>query len=312
MTSQVADFAVVDQRTALITRFEETTAREGLSHSRASKEIGVSTSALSGWLRGTYAGNQANISAQVSRWLAVRDEQERRGAPPRVHSALAVTEEIGLMLLHTQSTADCALIYGAAGSGKSYAARRYASEHSQVAMATMSPAVSSALAVLNRVAGALGFGTGNVRSAAALEDLLVERLTDRRALLVVDEAHHLSQALLDELRCIHDRAACGLALLGNEPLWMRLTGGERAAQLVSRIGLKKRLGAPAPTDADLLAKDLLGRTPTADDRKVLRNVALRAGGLRAINKTIHTAHAYALGDDRKNITAADLAAAAED
>lgn len=296
----------------LFDRVRTTMSREGLSNSAAAKEIGVSPPVLSGWLRKTYAGNPENVARRVAGWLAVRDERRRRGAPLRTHAALAVTEEIELLLGHAQSNADCVLVFGAAGSGKSYAARRYAADHSQVALATMSPAVSTALSTLNRVAAAVGFSSENIRSAAVLEDVLVDRLADRNALLIVDEAHHLSQALLDELRCVHDRAECGLALFGNEPLWARLAGGERAAQLVSRIGLKKRLGMPAAADIDALSTGLLGRAVTAAESKALRAAARRAGGLRAVNKIIQTAHAFARGADREQIAADDLTAAIEE
>ena len=295
----------------LATRVSRTLERDGLSMAKAAKEVGVSSATLSTWLRGSYAGSVKNVNERVERWLALREDQARRGMPAQAHAALAVTEEISLILSLAQTQADCALIYGAAGAGKSYAAQRYATERPQVALSTMSPAVSTTLSALKRVARALSFAPPKTCSAAAVEDMLVERLADRNALLVVDEAHHLSQAMLDELRCIHDRAGCGLALLGNEPLWARLAGGERAAQLVSRIGLRKHLGMPAAGDADLIAATLLRRQPNAAEQKIVRAAARRAGGLRAVCKLVFNARTFALGDEREAIAAEDLAAAAE-
>ncbi len=307
----VSAVAEGDER-SLARRVAQAIEADGLSIAQASKQVGVSSSALSTWLRGVYRGDSARMDQRAQSWLAVRDERRRRGAPLAAHSALLVTDEIELMLAHAQARADCVLIYGLAGAGKSYAARRYAAAHSQVALATMSPAITTALGTLHRVAAAVGVAAGQARSAAALEDVLVERLMDRSALLVVDEAHHLSQALLDELRCLHDRAGCGLALLGNEPLYQRLASGERSAQLVSRIGLRKHLGLPCAADVDLLARDLLRREPGAEERKLLRSAARRAGGLRALNKLVFSAYAFALGADRKRPAAEDLAAAAEE
>ena len=48
-------------------------------------------------------------------------------------------------------------------------------------------------------------------SALEAERAIIDRLRDRQALIVVDEAHHLHDKLLDELHIIRDRAGCGLA-----------------------------------------------------------------------------------------------------
>ena len=52
---------------------------------------------------------------------------------------------------------------------------------------------------------------------------------------MVDEAHHLRDKLLDELRIIRDRASCGLALVADETIRMALA---RCQQVDGRIGLK--------------------------------------------------------------------------
>src|ERR1035437_1267786 len=48
-------------------------------------------------------------------------------------------------------------------------------------------------------------------------------------LLVIDEAQHLSVAALDQIRSIHDATDLGIALVGNQQVYARLTGGNRAA-----------------------------------------------------------------------------------
>ena len=285
--------------------------REGLTLDEASRGIGISPTMLSQLRTGTYPSRPERGIGRIDAWLRIREEATLLGRPGVAHAELAVSEEIETLLMHAQAAPACVLVYGAAGGGKTHAARRYTARQSQAWLATMSPAVRTPLALLSRISAAVDVRLHGARSAAAMEDALVGHLQGRAALLIVDEAHHLTQALLDELRCIHDRAGAGLAYVGNEPLWPRLAGGERSAQIVSRIGpYKLRLGLPGAGDAEALAEALLARPIHDTERKVISAVARRAGGLRGIVQTVHAAHAYALGRGAEAIARQDLAAAA--
>lgn len=310
--AQVAQMPLQGMEAPVIARANAVIDEEGLTLDEAAREIGVSPTMLSQLRSGTYPSRPDRGIRQIEAWLRLRGEAARHGQPRRsAHAELSVSTEIETLFMHAQGASDCVLVYGAAGSGKTYSARRYVARQSQAWLATMSPAVRSPLALLRRVADAVGVELRSARSAAALEDGLVHHLRNRRALLIIDEAHHLSQALLDEIRCVHDRGGCGLAYVGNEPLWPRLAGGERAAQLVSRIGpYRLRLGRPGAGDAEALATTMLGRPLQAPERKLVCTVAARAGGLRGIVQTVHAAHAYALGRGAEGIAREDLAAAA--
>ena len=173
----------------------------------------------------------------------------------------------------------------------------------------MSPATSTPTAVLARTAEALDLTAARV-TAARLERIVIDRLSGGQKLLVVDEAHHLSQALLDVVRCVYDAAACGLVLAGNEPLWSRLASGDRAAQLVSRVGIARRLRRPADADILALAAALLGSAPAGAGRTAVLAAGRGIGGLRAVRKLITQAQLLARGDDRDKATSQDLADAA--
>ena len=106
----------------------------------------------------------------------------------------------------------------------------------------VSSAVFSLPGLLSLVGEAIGAGRHH-RSALEAERTIIDRLHDRQALIVVDEALHLRDKLLAELRIIRDRAGCGLALLADETIRMALA---RCQQVDGRIGLKIDLSTHRP------------------------------------------------------------------
>jgi DNA transposition AAA+ family ATPase len=137
---------------------------------------------------------------------------------------------------------------------------------------------------------------------------IVSRLRGAGALVIVDEAQHLTSEALDQLRSIHDEAECGLALLGNATVFGRLEGGSRSAdfaQLFSRVGV--RLTAkPKTGDADALI-DAWGIQDRAM-RDFLRVIAKKPGALRGMTKTLKLAHILA-GAERQAVTPEHLSMA---
>ena len=286
-------------------------AARGWSRGEAAARIGVSDSTISLWLRGNYSGDNARIGQLVRRWLDTeRDVSALRAAGLDRHADLAVTEQIERVARHAHANADCVVVYGAAGGGKTWALRRYVDESTGAWYTAMSPALTTPAAVLARIARALDVGAG-LTTGARLEQAVVDRLSVGSTLLVVDEAHHLTQALLDVVRCVHDAAGCGLCFAGNDPLWSRLASGDRAAQLVSRVGLTYRLRRPAAADVLELAATLLGTPATGGARTALLAAGGGLGGLRAVRKLVGQAHILAAGDGRDRAAGQDVADAAE-
>ncbi len=290
-------------------RFTAELEANGTSITAAAREIGVSSATMSLFMRRVYTGDNNLIARRIEKWLATRADRRALGLHLGTHADLAVTSELMTDLATAQTSVDCLVVHGCAGAGKTYALRRYADSRSNVVVATMSPAVGTPMGVLSRLACVLHMGSG-AANAAALEDILVERLKERGALLVIDEAHHLRPVLLDEVRILHDRAGCGLALVGNDPLWPRLVGSERAAQIVSRVGIRRRLGFPIQSDLHTLAGALLGRDLGRQERPVITSMGRRAGGLRAVAKAMRDAHALARAEGRSCPSPEDVAGAA--
>ena len=147
------------------------------------------------------------------------------------------------------------------------------------------------------------------RSALEAERTIIDRLHDRQALQVVDEAHHLRDKLLDELRIIRDRAGCGLALVADETIRMALT---RCQQVDGRIGLKIDLATQPMTDVEDIAAGVLERRPSKVELKTLNAVGRGPGGLHAMRRLLGRAWMVAQAAGRESIEANNITTAADE
>ena len=302
---------VLDTRVAAV----EYLHKHGISGAQASREIGpgVSDGTLSAWLRDAYPGDNAAVAQRVHTWLETRLDLEARSiaeAGLDRHVDLDVYREISSVLSHAQATGDIVLVHGRSGIGKSWAARLHCAARSGASLVRMTAVIRSAASMLSRVGAEVGAGARHP-SAAAAEEAVIARLAGRRALLAVDEAHHLRVAELDELRCIRDVAGCGLALIGDDGLWGRLAGNPRCGQIVGRIGFRLPLGDPAAGDVAALAESVIGRPPSAKELRGLLDAAAGYGGLHALRGLLARAWIIAREGGADTIRARDLAAAQE-
>ena len=282
---------------ALRKRVRAEIARDGLSQAVAAGQIGISDAALSQWLRGVYRGRSAGIADKCRRWLETRTERRamRAGVPePPAWAPTPLAQRALAALAHAQLAGDLVAAYGMPGSGKTVACERYAGARPSVWMVTATEATSSVSACLGSVCDAMGLRPES-RWARVTEAAAAERMRDSGGLLIVDEAQCLPVRTLEQLRSLHDASGCGVALVGSDRLWLRLSGGRhpRLAQLFSRVGKRTRLPAPGPRDVAALL-DAWGLEGSGLAPAAMR-IARRPGGLRGVTKALSSAHALAAG-----------------
>ena len=271
--------------------------REGLSQTAAASRIGISDAALSQWLRGVYKGDTEAVAGKVRKWLAAL--AERRGmraevpVPPAwAETPLAMRALAGLAYAHIAS--DMCAVYGAPGLGKTTACGRYAQLRTNVWLATPDRYTASVPASLGCIASAMRLHPDR-RGAWATRDAVVSRMRGSGGLLIVDEAQHLPVPALEGIRSLHDASGCGVALVGSDPLWTRISGGSRPelAQLFSRIGKRVCLEKPSAGDATALLA-AWGLSGGGLDAPAC-TIAARPGGLRGLTKALSQAHVLARG-----------------
>lgn len=270
-------------------------AEENITQAALSKLIDINPARLNQWLKGRYTGDHKPIEEAVQRWLDARDaEQELDAKLPedigwvRTPSAAAVMAALSF----SQTTGVISVIYGGAGVSKTTSIRRYQNMAPNVWVVTATPTVARPGPILHRIAQTLGLRTTG--AVHVVESNIIERVTDTRGLIVVDEAQHLCHRSLDSLRAIHDATGIGLTLSGNEIVYSQLTGGNRAigfAQMFSRVAKRVRLSKPTDGDIDAILDAWKINEPAA--RKFCNGIARRPGALRGLSQTLRLATMFA-------------------
>ncbi|QTD46158.1 AAA family ATPase [Ottowia testudinis] len=270
----------------------------GVSQADLARQTGLSQSALSQWLNGSYKGDNAAIQAKLTAWLTAHGTRqvavEETPAPQWVDTPTG--RAVAKALTFARNKPAIAVVYGGAGVGKTTALRRFARHTQNVWIATASPAISSMAAMLRELCRVLELsGTGWKNQALSAD--IVRHLAGSRGLLIIDEAQHLSVPALEQLRYIYDQAETGLVLSGNERVFSQLNGGHVRsadfAQLYSRLGRRLRLSLPSEGDIDavLNAWDITGRA----ERAYAAQIACLPGGLRGLFNLLEEARLAAKG-----------------
>ncbi len=274
---------------------------KSLTQSRIAKESGLSTTAVSQWIAGIYAGDNPAVEAKLVRWMHADAAHRAKAATLPLapeYVATPTAEKVVAALRYAQLAGDIAVVYGAAGLGKTEGIKHYAHLAPNVWHATMTPASASVVTALEEIVEAVGAGDV-CGGAAKLHRAIVKRIRATNGLLAIDEAQHLSVAALDQIRSLHDATGIGIALVGNEQVYARMTGGNRAAyldRLYSRIGKRVRLVKSTQTDIALLLQ--AWNVDDAQCRAQLVEIASKPGGLRGLTKVLRLGAMYAVGAKR--------------
>jgi DNA transposition AAA+ family ATPase len=274
---------------------------ERLPQGRVAKEANVSATTLSQWLNNIYQGDNVAIAAKLQQWLTAWIERNSRGGLPEgpewveTPSALRVVDG----LRYAQIAQDMVVIYGGAGTGKTKGIEHHVRTSRNVFHATMSPATATVNACLEAIVEALGIRE-YAKSTSGMHRAICARLKDTRGVLVIDEAQHLDVKALDQVRSIHDAVRIGVALVGNENVYSRMTGGNRAPyldRLFSRIGKRIHLKRSSDGDVDAIVKAWGIKDLSCQQQ--IREIAAKPGALRVLNKVLRLGAAYAKAADRE-------------
>lgn len=260
--------------------------REGWSRVKFSVECGVPEGTFGPWLNDVFPGNNDKVAATVLRYLNARREQAELAATvplaPYWQPTKTAKRILGV-LDHCQVFGDLGVIGLGPGLGKTASIAQFKATRPRVQVATMAPSSRGVPNALIEMLDAMG--DGEAKGTPQALSRRVQKRVGPGALIVIDEAQHLSQQAVDEFRTIHDRTGVGMVFSGDESVFQLFDGARRAAfaQFHSRIGMRLRQSRPDPEDARILAA-AHGVSDLASV-KLLVEIAAKPGGLRGLTKT---------------------------
>lgn len=302
--------AFTDAEHAEIRKRVEEAKLEGMTEADIAREADVSASTLNSYLKAKYAGNNDPIGAKLFRWLEARAEARDLAAmAPRkpIFQPLAVAQEIRARLAYARVAGRLILISGVPGMGKTAAGRQFQRDTPRTWLSTMDPSTSGVPTMLVEVLSSMGIDV-----QGGLPQALVRKLIDRiceaesGGLIIIDEAQHLSDKAIEQIRAINDKTQArgvpvGIALMGNLEVANKIgpTASRPAfAQVSSRVAQRFSIAQAHRQDAATLAQAWAGANQEElgqRERDFLVGIAMRPGGLRNIEMTFEGALLAARG-----------------
>jgi len=261
-------------------------AEEGkrISQAKAAAALGYSGAVISAYKSRTYNGDTKTLEKKIRAW--VNRTERRLGRLEIPVAETSVLAKIRRAVTIAQDEADIAVVIGDSGTGKTTALRMYAAESQSAILIEVDPSVTQ-ISLMKSIAREIGVDAAG--SHTAVVERIVEALSDRDAVLLVDEADYLSPASLELLRrVINDKSGTGVVLAGLPRLEYNIRNLRNDhQQLQSRIGVFARLTAMDRTDAERIVSGVWRDLP----RNVMDAFARTAGGsVRTLVKLMGRVH----------------------
>jgi DNA transposition AAA+ family ATPase len=273
----------------------------GMSWNQLAPKVGIPYGTLSQFPTGAYKGDLKKIAEAVYRYrqlLIAQAEIAVEMPEPPAFFDTSTTRRIMTMLTIAQR-GRMTVIAGGPGTSKTKSARHYQASVSNVWVATMKPSTGGLMPMQFKVLEALGAEEEKRKGTPiALTSRIESLMRNTGGLLIIDEAQHLTEKSLEEVRSWHDETGVGIALVGNEDVLTRLTLGNRKdafARLSSRIA--QRMIFRGPQDADALALADAWNVEPEDQRNFIVATAKQPGGLRTCTMMLETAFMLASSEN---------------
>ncbi len=232
-------------REAVATAIRAYLAHRALPCSYLSRDVGVSASTISQFLKGTYKGDWQRLAIDLDLWLEV---QMNRDAAPRVAEFVqtGVAREIALVASIAADLGGIGMAFGDSGIGKTLALRAIEAERPGSIYVSIEQVGTTAQAVIEAIGRAMKVNPGaRYVSSRHWAEAIKARLRGTGRLLIVDQIHKLcgvdpQDRALFALCDLHDLTGAPQLWVGTTDLVGYLERGEgrgkqSLAQIRSRI-----------------------------------------------------------------------------
>ncbi len=212
---------------------------QGLTQASIARSLGVSPTAVSQYIAGTYGkkgGDAEALETRINTYIANYQAQGSKSKP----TTLTETTDMGMVNLICSEIAlyqDLGVIYGKAGTGKTVAVKAFTAKHPEAVLVETTPMMSVKEVLADIL---VKLGQRNIYgSTSNLIKQIVRLFSTSNRILIIDEAENLTTKSLEAIRRIHDFSQVPVVLVGTYALLQNLKGrsGE-LLQLYSRVSNK--------------------------------------------------------------------------
>lgn len=266
---------------------------KGSSQRAVAKAIGINSGTLSQYLNQNYLGKVELLNDKIKSYIEREAERGDNWTDVIIETDTMATINKTIKLIHAMRK--MGIIYGPAGLGKTESAKMYARNNSGVFIATASPVYKSVAGLVSLIYTVL-FKDLNTKSPRDATAQIIQRLKGSDAVVVIDDAHELTNEALEQVRAIHDASGCSFVLIGTEEITNRLKdtrAGRILAQMYSRLPVRRMFGLE-PSRKDLRA---VAEAYGVKDKAVIDRLSEKGkrGGLRLAVHQIKIARFLAQG-----------------
>ena len=217
----------------MIKNTKEFLEKNGLTQAQVARSIGMSSGAISQYLKGEYKGNIENLEKKLSDFIKnynFKDEKSSKGVEIVETKDLAVAKFI---IDEAVIGNELAVIYGTAGCGKTTAIKEYVKTHPEAILIEAIPGMQLG-SVLKAICEKASITT--LKNSEEMIRAISKEFSRRETILIIDEAENLTTKTLEAIRRIWDFSQVPTVLVGTGALINNLKGrnGE-LLQLYSRV-----------------------------------------------------------------------------
>ncbi len=288
MSEKIKNDLVVSMREKLI----EYISKKEMSQRGVAKELNISETTLSLFLKDSYSGNNLELAKIIQQYINLGTAREALAKLPELCLKVNNTVEIERKARIAHLYSNILLLYGPAGCGKTTALQHYTRTNNGVVYVEADVTTNSPRCILKLILNALGEDSKG--STADLMQCILAKLNNTKRLLIIDEAQHLTEKSFDAIRAINDKAHIGIVYAGNPSILKRMYGRqeEEFDQVYSRIVYKCKLNNGFSLDD--ISNIYSHFNFSKECLKYLYQIAKRKGGLRLMVNQCQIAQNIAL------------------